>query len=551
MLGGERRATFWVGPLTFLVHLAGVSPGLVGSLVDDAIYVAMGTSLAQDGSLVVPLLPGAPEVAKYPLGFPAVIALLAALGVDLGAESGLWMLLAVNAGFWAIAAQVLVDGLLPKLGAGTSERVAVGLLVAVNTVSLQLVGTAMSEPLFTFCFVSALTLAWGAAEAPSSRGRLAVLALAVAALGATRSVGGPLALVGVGVAFLARQPRVALAVGAGWAAQWLAGAAQRASVSAPTGDALRVLHYFVSYDEHTAFYTRPLLAGDGATFIGRVTGVASRNLELGPRSLAGAFLPADFAGGAAAGTADAVSALGAVAFVVVLAAAVRWPRARPLVALLSAYVAIFILWTWPFSARFWLPIQPLVAACFVLTLARGGNVGRLLMWPVVGLIVVGNAFVPFYRVKGVLGAGGAEKSEADIALDDCTAWLAARARPEDVILGDHLGVWLARQLGTRALDFDALLPSDDHLALTLGLLDPRAEAPRFARELATSFDALDTVLPESATAWVVLASRTTDDLSPTIATLAGSGGLTLAGGFGELSVWQVPRVSPRIGVAPE
>ena len=50
MPGRERRATFWVGPLTFLVHLAGVSPGLVGSLVDDAMYVAMGTSLAQDGS---------------------------------------------------------------------------------------------------------------------------------------------------------------------------------------------------------------------------------------------------------------------------------------------------------------------------------------------------------------------------------------------------------------------------------------------------------------------------------------------------------------------
>jgi hypothetical protein len=68
---------------------------------------------------------------------------------------------------------------------------------------------------------------------------------------------------------------------------------------------------------------------------------------------------------------------------------------------------------------------------------------------------------------------------------------------------------------------------------------------------AAPFDALDTLLPDSATAWVVVGSPATDDLSPTIATLAGSGGLTWAGGFGELSVWQVPRTSPRIGVAPE
>lgn len=544
MADRSRLATLWVAPLTLVVHLAGVRPGLLGSWTDDAIYVELGRSLARGAGLVVPLLPGAPEVAKYPPGWPIVIALVDRLGVDLGTEAGLQVLLSVNALLWALGAQVVVDGLLPRLGASLAARVAVGLMLAVNTVSMQLVGAAMSEPLFTLALVTALTLAWDGSPA-ASRWRLPALAVAVAVAGLTRSVGAPLALVGLGLAVLARRRLVALAIGAGWALQAALVGLQRGRVALPPEDALPVLHYFVSYGEHTAYYTDPLRAGQLGQLLERVAGVLSRNGWTAPRALAGLFLPIDYVGEGVSQAHGPMTALGVGALLLAAGAAVRTPKARPLVALLAAYAGVFLLWTWPFSTRFWLPAFPLLAACVALTLSKGGNVGRALLWPLVLVLVAWNGVLPWYRIQHRIQAPDvAQVDPGEAALDEGTAWLASRAGPQDVLLGDRLTVWVAVRLGTRAAELAAMLRSEDHLGLMLGLVDPRAEAVRLARDLDSSLRALDRMLSPDAVVWIPLAASAEARTLPMLERLTAEGALTFEGQHGALRVWRLQRQRP-------
>lgn len=510
--------TAWVGPLTFLLHLAGVEPQRVGQLGDDAIYLGMGRSLARSGSLAVELLPGAPEIAKYPLGWPSLIAVVESLV----GSSDPWLLLALNALLWALAAQLLVDGLLPKLGAAAGERAAVGLLVAVNTVSFLLVPTAMSEPLFALALVASLSLGLG----EERRGRLLALVLTGALLGLSRSAGAPLLLVGVGLALFGRRPWLGLSLGAGWVLQALSGGFQRRGVEA----ADPILHYYTDYGLHTAWYSGPLREGELALLVGRVQEVVGANLHAGPRSLAAFVFPADFLGVPVEGAGMVLLGVGLFGLALVGTGLCR--PARPLGVLLLAYAGLFLLWTWPFSSRFWLPIAPLVFSGAVLGLGRLGRVGRMLLWPLVVLVLLGNAPTPLYRGLALL-EGSAELAEADLELEEGVDWLNGQVMEGDIVIADSAALWLAGRLDCQGIELRALLPAEELIGFAFGTPPQRA--------LGEPLERLQALAGPEAKLWLVMMGEPGPGLSPLVAQALAEGRLEPQGRVGALEVWSVRR----------
>lgn len=495
-------ATGWVGPLTFLVHLLGAQPQLIGVWCDDAIYMDLGRSLAAGHGLHVDTLPLSPASAKYPVGWPLLLSALFRLGLDGSSPAGGFVILAINALFWALVAHLVVNHLLPALGErALGTRALVGLMLAINTVTQAVAITAMSEPMFTVAVISAILLALRGADSPRP-GPLIGLGALVALAGLTRSVGGPLALVGAGLALLATR-RAALpgAIGAGWALQAGIGRLARAAAPQPTGDAATILHYYTGYDEHVRYYGAPLGAGDLPALFGRLAQVVGHNARVAPRALGSFLFPSDLVGLPDVGL--GVGLVGVAFFAMACGAALRRPRTRPVLALVLAYTAIFLCWTWPFSNRFWLPIFPLLTPLALLGLEALGNVGRLLRGPLVALALMGNAIVPFNLLQTRLGpstdAAAAEQGEQDTNL----ALLRAEMSADDVLLGSHFALWVGWQVHSHAMELEALLPSDDRLGLVLGAVDPDAEARRLADELESGFAALYRALPPGADAWVL------------------------------------------------
>lgn len=526
----EALATAWVGPLTFLVHLLGAQPQLIGVWCDDAIYMDLGRSLASGHGLAVDTLPLSPASAKYPVGWPLLLAGLFRLGLDGRTEAGGFVILAINAAFWALSAHLAANRLLPALGErGVGPRALVGLTLAINTVSLRVAITAMSEPMFTVALISAVILAFQS-ESSSRRAPLIGLGAAVALAGLARSVGAPLALVGAGLALLAtRRARVPGAIVAGGAVVAGVGRLVRAAAPQPRGDAATILHYYTSYDEHVRYYGGPLGAGDLAGFVGRLTQVAGYNAGLAPRSLGSFLFPADLVGLPDSG---AGVAMVGVVFFALACASLRRPAARPVLALILAYTAIFLCWTWPFSNRFWLPVFPLLAPLAVLGLGELGNIGRLIRGPLVALAVMGNAIVPLNLLldrlsPGELTAAAPDEQDEDLAL------LRGRVGPEDVVLGSHVALWFGARVPSRAMELEALLPADDRLGLMLGAVDAEAEAPRLADALESGFAAMTRALPRGREAWVLqdaaLDGAGGRRMRAATALLVGRGRLVLAG----------------------
>jgi hypothetical protein len=477
---GLRRLA-WVLPLTVLVHMLGARPEIVGVFGDDLLYVGIARSLWDHGGIEVFALPGAPEVAKYPLGWPAVLAGFAALTGGLRDEAAYLWPIGFNVLAWGLMALVTVVRLVPRLGGDWRAQLAVGLLLAVNTPAMEMVPTLMSEPLFALLAVGAIVAAL--------EGRVVAAGALVASAAMVRAVGAPLALVGVVLALLGRQFRLAGGLALGWLVQAVVMRVVRAAVTPLDEDWQAVLHYYVAYDEHMAFYTE----AKGA-MASRLWAVASGNAEVGLRSL-GEFATALSFAGLSAKDAAGEEWVGLVMLGLVGIGAVASRASRAVGVLLGVYVTIFVFWTWPFSSRFWLPVMPLVWTLGVLGLARLGWVGRTLTLPIAAGIVLFNLIVPMARVRVRYGSE-AELTAADAVFEASYARLAARVGRGDVLLGENTALGLANRLGVPAIEARALLPSELLFAQILRLPMPTgyahaAEGP------------LDTLAARSGTVWVV------------------------------------------------
>ena len=206
---------------------------------------------------------------------------------------------------------------------------------------------------------------------------------------------------------------------------------------------------------------------------------------------------------------------------------------RPIGLLLATYIAIFVLWTWPFSVRFWLPIWPFLAVAAVMGLAELGNVGRLLMPALVAMAVIGNSFWPWYQSRSLIEHGlPPERVAPDPAVAD---WI----RPGDIVLSNLAALHLGASLGVLALELEALLPSERRLRLALQLTDPRIAAPDLAEALTPGLDATLRSLPVGGHAWVVVTAGSARRMVPAIDVLVEGRRLALRVSTPSVRVWEV------------
>lgn len=496
----------WVAPLTFGVHALGARADRIGMWGDDALYLSMAESLQRGGALVATALPGAPGVAKYPLLWPAVVASLQAAGTSLDG------ILLFNAALWALTAQLVVSALLPAIGAGWRAQVATGMLLAMNITSMELVPQLMSEPLFTLATTAGLVLV---VRGGSSRAPLVALAVCAAAAAGTRSVGGLFALAGGGLALLAGRRASGAALVAGWAVATVALRLERSVAPLPTGDALAVVRYYVSYDVHTGWYGDRWAEGGVGGVIAGLAAIVPANAALAPKCLGLFFAPTAWVE-ALTGGAPALGTTLAGAAPLGLAAAAAWraPRSRPALVLLLLHIAVFLAWTWPFSSRFWLPMVPVLAALAACGVERLGRLARLTLLPLVGLIVSLDGINVYYAAESAGSttstAAAAPASPEDAPLAEATAGLRARVRAGDVLAGESYVFWLARPLGATAVELRTLVPFDDTLREALRLAPAPGDPDRRSREFATNLRRLRALTPSERTVWVAHDPRRKD-----------------------------------------
>lgn len=530
-----RAALAWVGPLTFAVHALGAHPDRLGMWGDDAIYQAMADALRRGGPLVADVLPSAPGVQKYPLGWPATIAALEALGASVNG------VLLVNAALWALTVQLVVSVLLPACGARLRVCVLTGLVLSLDTLTMDLVPQLMSEPSFTLALTAAAVLV---VRGGTRRGELAALALCAAVAAGTRTVGGLYA--GLGGLLLGIAGRRALggALLAGTAFAGGLGALARACTVPPTGDALEVLRYYVSYDVHTGWYLDRWAAGGPAAVLGGLATVAGANVRFGPESLGlfvapTAWSSADSAGAPGTGT----ELVGLAVLALAALGALRAPRARPLAVLLALHALIFLAWTWPFSSRFWLPLVPVLVGLAVFAIDGLGDVGRLALVPVVGLVVALNAIQPAYAARAAVWGpdpdAAAEAAAADAPLDAAIAALRARVHPGDVLAGESYVFWLARPLGASAVELRNLVPFAEALPAALHLLPGPDDVARQGGLFAANLRRLRAITPPSARVWVAYEPRRREPKRDWIRRAQEAGLLADEGEFGLMHVLSV------------
>lgn len=522
-----RVAYAWVAPLTFAVHALGVHADRVGMWADDALYASMADALRRGGPLVADVLPGAPGVAKYPLAWPATVAALQALGASLQA------ILLVNAALWALTAQLVVSALLPRLGASGRARVAVGLVLALHSTTMDLVPQLMSEPLFALSLTASVVLFIRRAARPAEVAALAVCAVLAAN---TRSVGVLYAgAAGVGAWMVGRRREAGALLLAALSAVALT-RLERAWAPPPAADALAALRYYVAYDVHPGWYRDRLAEGGVAGLLDGLTTMVGANLRFGVDSLGG-FFAADLGPSApGAGT----RALGGLALASCAFAAWREARVRPLVVLLAVHIGVFLAWTWPFSARFWLPLVPLLVATVAVAIERFGRVGELALLPLAGTFVLLHATAPITATQLVFTSRtAAVPTGAEAELDAGLAALREHVRPGDVLAGESYVFWLARPLGASAVELRTLVPFADLLAQVLHTPRSAADLERESAAFAASLQRLSRIAPSGSTVWVVFDPTRREPKLAWIAAAARRGQLADRGQFGSMRMLTV------------
>ncbi len=532
MCGGVSRpaasvAYAWVAPLTFAVHALGAHADRVGMWADDALYASMADALRRGGPLVADVLPGAPGVAKYPVAWPATVAALQALGASLQA------ILLVNAALWALTAQLVVSALLPRLGASGRARVAVGLVLALHSTTMDLVPQLMSEPLFALSLTAGVVLLLRGATRPAELAALAVCAVLAAN---TRSVGVLYAgAAGVGALISGRRREAGALLLAAAVAVALS-RLERTWAPPPTADALAALRYYVAYDVHPGWYRDRLAEGGVAGLLDGLATVVGANLRFGVESLGGFFAP-DFGPSApGAGT----RTLGGMALALCAFAAWREARVRPLVLLLAVHIGVFLAWTWPFSARFWLPLVPIMVATVAVAIERFGRVGELALLPLAGTFVLLHASSPITAAELLFPSKtAAAPSGAEAELDVGLAALRAHVHPGDVLAGESYVFWLARPLGASAVELRTLVPFADLLAQVLHTPRSAADLERESVDFGASLRRLSRMAPSGSTVWVVCDPTRREPKLAWIAAAARRGQLADLGQFGSMRMLTV------------
>ncbi len=378
--------------LAFMLVLAGsvrLVPGVVGTFHDDAVYVITAKALAEGAGYHLINLPGAPPQTKYPILYPAALALLWRVAPTLEARLVAMQVATLVAAALAIAAAYLYVVRFRYLERGPAF--AAGLLCASAPNLLYYATQALSEMPFALLLVASLWATDEYARAGPATARRAFRTGIVAGLPfLCRSVGIIVPLVALAVVARARRPLRWLLAGIAlvtlpWIL-WMARGIGSLAAEPIVGYQQDYLgHWSTGYFGY-ASPSRLALAATifGANLVKACTAVGEIAFEGTTRSL---YAQSERAW-------VLMMALGAVSWLVIAA---RARRLELLPLTLLAYLALACSWPWP-PDRFMIPVLYFLAAT-ILTIAADAA-ARLLspsLRPIAIAVVLAVAVLPNAR----------------------------------------------------------------------------------------------------------------------------------------------------------
>ncbi len=524
-------------------------PELVGIWEDDAIYLSAAAAQARGAGLAIELLPGSPLLAKQPPLYPWLLSLVIRAGADLAHPRGLWWILLFQGSIFAFAAALYGGVLLRRMELGLAERVAALVLFVVNATILGVATTTMSEGLFLLLFTGQLLclvpllgmtavekdtkppgLASGVSR-KSGPGRgwlLAFLFFAfTTAVCATRGIGLVMSLGFLPLLLARRRWLAVVALATAFAlALGVSGhlrAKARADREARLASIQMSLSYYVDYDNQLFFYRKAWAEGGTGGLLRALGAVAAANAESGLDSFAQLFFPTrklqQPGSQEAPWSRRLEKSMGLALFLLCLLGLLQGDRTRwALVPPLLLFTCFFAVWTWPFSARFWVSAMPLLAVGLVRGCRKFDRIGPFLLWSLVvasasmhGLVLGQRMFPGQATAAGTSVASTANPASSENQstpeeappideLQRYRAWLrdAVAGRRQDLLLGGFTTLWTARTVGIRGLWIGALLDPADQVSVTLQLRDGADPEPRTIRKFAQRLADLAQFLPPGA-----------------------------------------------------
>lgn len=445
--------------LAFILALLAARPDQVGVHDDSIIYLQTAESLTQGRGLAVPSFPGEPQVAKYPLVTTLLFASVAWLDTGPG-QWGLQLIFILQAGLFAAAVAVFVNVVMPLLGAGVMHRAVAAFLLGMNHWLVVLAISPLSEAAMLFVLALLCWVLLRYLNQPSC-GRLMPLAALVALSIITRSVGVAF-LVGILIILISRKDY--RAVGFTFLTSAIVAAGERfarlliTSSHAPTVSTFDLPAYYQGYRFHLNYLLEPA----------NLAQVIGHNLMLGGRTFLEFALPnVGLADGWAQGN-WAISLIGW--FIIVGLVVLLWwgKYCRALACMVVCSVALMLIWSWPFSTRFWHPVWPLLVVGSITAISRlRWKPVHLFAFTFACLIFLVNAWALFNtimdrfeplvtRYESAYSAGQSHPTKTDDPLTAYVvvqAWASSSAGPreQDVLLGGQITQWLARKAKCQGL----------------------------------------------------------------------------------------------------
>lgn len=430
----DGAAVFILVAAVLLAGWARLVPGVVGAFHDDAVYVETAKALAEGDGYRLINFPGAPPQTKYPILYPAVLAVLWRCATSLEGR-----LVAMQVATLVTAVLAIAGAYLYVVRFRYVERApafAAGALCASAPNLLYYATQTLSEMPFALALVASLWATDAYVRVASPRtGRALLTGIATVLPFLCRTVGVVVPLAAVVVVARARRPVRWMLVGVALAAvPWIAWATLGAGTLAT--DRVAGYHNYLDYWTTAYFGTA---TGSGLSLIPLIfaANLVKACVAIGNVAFEGITRVLY---GASEWAATVLAVLGAAAWLAVLAHARR--ATLPTVTLLL-YLALVCAWPWP-PDRFMVPVLFFLLA-LPFGLATRGAVrlgGRRVGALVVGLLAIGGVLsnartlvdyaavntrshYPYFMLP--------DEPVRWADYDDAFTWLRTHAAPDDVL----------------------------------------------------------------------------------------------------------------------
>lgn len=473
--------------IAFLFACFSINAELVGSFQDDALYLDMARSIGQGTPFVSESLPGHPSLGKYPIFHPLLLSSFYLFG-----EPSITVLLVFQSLVYAGFLTFFINVVLPLLKLRMPERLAIFAILISHDIVLQTMISLLSESLFSLLLcVQFYSLHQLLNKSETDQNWTWPALLAVSSLFAclTRSVSLVLLPPLILYLFYRKYKKTPVLVGLALLLSIGIQSGLRQKLSADNQarhpELNTALAYYLDYSFHTGYYKDPLKEGEISVTAGRVFETVSSNSYYGARSLGSLLDPIRIASLALRYKNQPSGGLSALLGLVFLAGALfglyQNSATRPLLLFLLPYIALFIVWTWVFSARFWLPIFPFLLVGVAQGSRKLGRIPRSLLSVALVLFLIPHIYVVFDKeVDPELNGRDPQtlsRGEREFfGFEKQVAWLSQHGSRDrgDVFFGGFNSFWVARRLDLPGLWLASLAPRDAFVRKGLNLA-PKVE----------------------------------------------------------------------------